>query len=285
MKYVLITPAKNEEEYIELTIKSVISQKNPPVEWIIVSDHSTDRTDEIVSNYSDRYEWIKLVRKEKNNSRHFASKVFAFNRGLEEIKTTDYDLIGNLDGDISFDSDFFSILIEKFEKDAQLGVAGAPFIEPGFKSYSHQFTDFNHVSGACQIFRKKCFEEIGGYVPIKGGGIDWTAVTTARMKGWNTRTYPEISYYHHRPIGTGNSSKLAARFKQGKKDYFLGGHPLWEILRSLFQMIHKPFVIGGLLLFGGYFWAFLSKTERPISRELIRFHQKEQLLRLRHIWR
>ncbi len=167
----------------------------------------------------------------------------------------------------------------KFASDPKLGVAGTPFVE-GDIAYDYRYTNIEHVSGACQMFRKKCFEEIGGYQPIKGGGIDWVAVTTARMKNWKTRTFTEKVCYHHRPMGTGNTKALAVYFKRGKKDYFLGGHPLWQIFRVFYQMKRHPYVFGGLCLGLGYFWAFLTRVERAVSPELMQFHRHEQMQRL-----
>ncbi len=283
LSYVLITPARNEEAYIENTIQSVIAQTALPQKWVIVSDGSTDRTDEIVKRYESQYDWITLVRMPEHRDRQFAAKVHCFNAGYAQLKDLSYDIIGSLDADISFETDYFAFLLEKFERLPRLGVAGTPFVEKG-THYDYRFTNIEHVSGACQLFRRACFEEIGGYVPIKGGGIDWTAVTTARMKGWMTRTFTEKTCLHHRNMGTGNSSQLMTWFKHGRKDYFLGGHPLWEMFRSLYQMTKRPYVIGGALLLSGYTWAFLSRSERPISDELMEFHRKEQMVRLKDMF-
>ncbi len=283
LSYVLISPARNEEEYVERTIHSVISQTVLPKRWIIVSDGSTDRTDEIVRQYMSRYDWIGLRRMPEHRDRQFAAKVHCFNAGYAQLKDMTYDIIGSLDADISFDKDYFAFLLEKFEGLPRLGVAGTPFVEQG-THYDYRFTNIEHVSGACQLFRRACFEEIGGYVPIRGGGIDWAAVTTARMKGWMTRTFTEKTCLHHRNMGTGNSSQLMTWFKHGRKDYFLGGHPLWEMFRSLYQMTKRPYVIGGALLMSGYTWAFMSRAERPISDELMEFHRKEQMVRLKDMF-
>lgn len=280
LSYVLITPARNEDRFIEQTIQSVIAQTIRPLKWIIISDGSTDRTDEIVKKYADTHSWINLARMPDHRDRQFAAKVACFNVGFSLLQKMDYDIIGNLDADITFDRDYFSFLLAKFAADAGLGVAGTPFAE-GSVSYDYRFTNIEHVSGACQLFRRKCFEEIGGYVPIKGGGIDWVAVTTARMMGWKTRTFVEKTCRHHRPMGTGNSGSMQALLKHGRKDYFLGGHPVWQTFRACFQMTRKPYVLGGLLLFMGYWWAFLCRVERPVSIELIRFHRSEQLTRLK----
>ncbi|MFH2044613.1 MAG: glycosyltransferase family 2 protein [Pseudomonadota bacterium] len=278
--YVLITPARNEEANIERVITSVIKQTVLPVKWVIVSDGSTDRTDEIVEKYIKENPWIELLRMPEHADRQFAAKVHCFNAGYNKVKTLNYDIIANLDADISFEKDYFEFLISKFNENTKLGVVGTPFVENGLH-YDYRFTNIEHVSGACQLFRRECFEEIGGYIPIKSGGIDWVAVTTARMKGWKTRTFTEKVCYHHRKMGTGNTSALLTWFRQGQKDYFWGNHPFWEIFRASYQMIKKPFIIGGSFLFFGFAWASLKRIKRPISEELMKFIRCEQMNRLK----
>ncbi|MGB5156747.1 MAG: glycosyltransferase family 2 protein [Desulfobacterales bacterium] len=278
--YILITPARNEEANIERVISSVINQTVLPIKWVIVSDGSTDRTDAIVNKYIEKHPWIELLRMPEHTDRQFAAKVNCFNTGYNIVKKLDFNIIVNLDADISFENDYFEFLLSKFEEDQSIGVAGTPFVENG-KHYDYRFTNIEHVSGACQLFRKRCFEDIGGYLPIKGGGIDWVAVTTARMKGWKTRTFTEKVCYHHRMMGTGNTSAFLTWFRQGQKDYFLGNHPFWEIFRSFYQMSKKPFIISGSLLLFGFLWASLKRVKRPISTELIQFIRSEQMIRLK----
>jgi len=168
LSYVLITPARN-EAFIEKTIKSVISQTVLPKKWIIVSDGSTDRTDEFVKIYLEENVWIELLRMPEHRDRQFAAKVHCFNAGYEMVKDVKYDVIGNLDADISFEEDYFEFLLNKFGEIPQLGVAGTPFVEveESGQVYNYSFTNIEHVSGACQMFRRECFEAIGGYIPIK----------------------------------------------------------------------------------------------------------------------
>lgn len=278
--YVLVTPARNEEDYIEDTIRSVISQTVLPLKWIVVSDGSTDRTDEIVRDYLPRHPWMELARMPERRTRDFAGKATCFHVGYRKVKDLRYGIIGNLDADISFEKDYFEYLLDQFREMPDLGVAGTPFVEGTFQ-YDYNYVSIEHVSGPAQLFRRECFEEIGGYVPIKGGGIDLVAVTTARMKGWKTRTFTERKSVHHRPMGTGSGSVLEARFRFGKQDYYLGGHPLWEIFRCVNQMRYKPYVLGGLGLMSGYLWAYLNRVERPVPPEFVRFRRKEQMERLR----
>lgn len=280
MRYVLITPARNEEANISKTIESVISQTTLPKKWVIVSDGSTDRTDEIVKGYLSANSWIEFVRMPEHRDRHFAAKVECFNAGYEKLQGLNFDIIGNLDADISFDKEYFESLLGRFADDSKLGVAGSPFVEDG-KQYDYRFTNIEHVSGACQLFRRKCFEEIDGYVPIKGGGIDWVAVTTARMKGWKTRTFTDKTCLHHRKMGTGNTSPMLTWFKQGRKDYFFGNHPLWEMVRTLYQTTKRPYIVGGLFLLCGYAWTGFKRETRPISNDLMKFIRSEQMSRLK----
>jgi glycosyltransferase involved in cell wall biosynthesis len=283
LEYVLITPARNEEEFIEATIQSVIAQTVLPKRWVIVSDGSTDRTDLIVQKYMSGRDWMELVHLPERQERSFAAKVRVFNAGYTRVEPLSFDVIGNLDADITFDKDYFAFLLEKFAAMPALGVAGTHYIEGGFHSYRDSYINVAHVNGGVQLFRRACFENVGGYVPIKGGGIDWVAVTTARMRGWTTYSFGERTFNHHRKIGTAESNELMSLFTYGKKDYALGGHPFWEIARGTFQMAKRPYIVGGLLVLFGYFWCWITRYQRPVSDELMRFHRKEQLERLKQL--
>jgi poly-beta-1,6-N-acetyl-D-glucosamine synthase len=281
LRYVLITPARNEAQFVELTIKSVVAQKVHPIKWVIVSDGSTDGTDDIVRKYSAERPWIELVRMPERKERNFAGKVFAFNAGYARLKDLEYDAIASMDADISFDSEYFSFLLGKLAEDPRLGLVGTPFQNELRQTYDYRFTSIEHVSGACQLFRRDCFEDIGGYVPLKAGGIDLAAVTAARMKGWKTRTFVEKVCLHHRELGTAVGGGLGERYRQGVKDYAFGGHPVWELFRFVYQMTRPPILLGGLALGAGYFWAMIRRMERPISSEMAAFRKQEQLQRLK----
>jgi glycosyltransferase involved in cell wall biosynthesis len=289
LRLVLITPARNEEAFIGGTIESVVAQTVRPIRWVIVSDGSTDRTDEIVRSFAEKHPWIELLRMPDRRDRQFAAKASAFNAGFQRLKDLDFDVVGNLDADITLGPDYFEFLLGRFAAIPQLGVAGTPFVEdasrPGTHTYAHDSANLDHVSGACQLFRRACFEAVGGYIPIKGGAIDWIAVTTARMKGWKTRTFLERTSFHHRKIGTGgNESQLAARFHYGRKAYYVGGHPGWEILRGVFQMRSKPRILGGLWFISGFVWSAITRVPRPVSKELMAFHRQEQMARLKKLF-
>ncbi len=282
--YVLITPARNEEKFIKKTIQSMIRQTALPLRWVIVNDGSTDATAGIVRRFLADHPWMELVDLPARNERNFAGKVYAFNEGLACIRELNYNFVGNLDADISFEPDHFDFLVRKLCENPQLGVAGTAYTqENDWDSTRDSFEGETSVHGACQLFRRECFEEIGGYVANRAGGIDWIAVTTARMKGWQTRNFREKRYHHYRKMGTAQRSPVGAMYDYGKKDYFLGGSPLWELFRAAYQLTKKPLLFGGLALFCGYCVEALRRSERPVSRELVRFHRQEQAKKLRMI--
>lgn len=280
LSYVLITPARNEAELIELTIQSMLAQTLIPLKWIIVSDGSTDGTDEIVRRYADGHHWIELIRMPERKERHFAGKVDAFNAGYARVKELDFDVVGNLDADTSFEPDHFQFLMEKMQEHPELGVAGAPFREGSFQ-YDYRYQNIENVWGGCQLFRRACYEAIGGYMPLKGGCIDHVAVVSARFRGWKTRTFPDRVCLHHRKMGTAEQSQLKAKFRLGQKDHSVGNHPLWQLFRSLYQMTKRPILIGGAVLGAGYVWTMMRGTKVPLSRELVTFIRREQMKRLR----
>ncbi|MGC1871362.1 MAG: glycosyltransferase family 2 protein [Acidobacteriaceae bacterium] len=282
--YVLVTPARNEARSIEGTIQSVVAQTVRPLKWVIVSDGSTDGTDDIVKRYVAQHEWIELIRMPERTERHFAGKVYAFNSGLARVKDIPYEVVVSLDADITFDSEYFSFLLAKIAADPRLGLVGTPFRELSNETYDYRFVSIEHVSGACQVFRRECFEAIGGYTPVKGGSIDRIAVISARMKGWKTRTFTEKFCFHHREMGTAQGGTIQARVKFGAKDYAIGNHPAWELFRSIYQVTRRPFVVGGLALGAGYIWASMRREARPVSREFVAFHRQEQMHRLSRVF-
>jgi glycosyltransferase involved in cell wall biosynthesis len=283
MKYILITPARNEAAFIEKTLDSMLTQTTLPERWVIVDDGSTDRTAEIVKPYAVRCPWIELVQRPPHLDRSFAGKVQAFNAGLERVRHLEYEVIGNLDADLSFDPDYLDFLIRKFSEDPTLGVAGTPFTEDGgYDTAKDSFEGENYVAGGCQLFRRKCFEEIGGYVPNPAGGVDWIAVMAARMKGWKVRSFAEKRFHHYRTLGTAQRGTFGANFDYGERAYYLGGSPIWHFFRVAYRLPRKP--IGSIALLFGYCWAALRRIQRPVSREMIRFHRREQMKRLRAIF-
>ncbi len=281
--YVLITPAYNEESYIEKTIQSVISQTRLPNKWVIVSDGSTDGTDDIVKKYINQYSFIEIIRTTDHNECSFGSKALAIGIAFQRLKDVKYDFIGILDADITFASDYYQNVLMKFGENtsARLGIAGGMIAELWNGRFTILDYNVNSVAGAVQLFRRRCFEEIGGYRPLKLGGIDALAEIMSRMHGWDVKSFKDIIAYHHRRIGTTRGSLARSKFKYGLKDYSIGTHPLFMFLKCINRFQQKPYVVGGILTLIGFIWAWIRREPKAVSEEIVRFVRDEQINRIK----
>ncbi len=274
--YVLITPARNEEKCIENTIQSVISQTVLPLRWIIVSDGSTDKTDNIVERYLNDNSFIVLLRRKGDVLRNFSSQVFAFNTGYEKLQGLNYDYIGNLDADVSFQPYYYETVMKRFFVNPHLGIAGGYIYEEKKGQFRSRAGNRTYsVAHAVQLFRKNCFEDVGGYVPLKYGGSDWHAQVMAILRGWKVQAFTDLPVYHHKPTLTAEGS-LKGGFRQGRMDYSLGSSPFFEILKCLSRISVKPYGIYSAYRFAGFLLGYLDREERPVSEDFMRCLRKKQ---------
>lgn len=286
--YVLATAAYNEEENIEKTIQSMLAQTELPQRWIIVSDGSVDKTDEIVQSYADKYEFIRFLRVTRPPGRSFRTKIMALQAGIQLLGDISFQFIGNLDADISIGPTYFADLIDKFARNPKLGIAGG-FVHEG-KDGEFQMRSSNRVysvAHAAQLVRRECYEAIGGYAVLEYGGEDWHAQTSARMLGWSAEAFPELPISHHRPTGTGDIL-VRHKFRQGRMDYSFGSDPIFETFKCLQRLGEKPLILGSFARLAGFFWSSILREARPVSPEFISFlraEQKQKTLSLLHMSR
>jgi glycosyltransferase involved in cell wall biosynthesis len=256
-----------------------------PKRWVIVSDGSTDHTDEIIKRYADKSDFIEYVRKDrKNGMANFASKVDAIKLGYEQLNNVSYDFIGHLDADLSFDGQYYERILEKFDRNPKLGIAGG-FICERYKGHfeSRPFNSTKSVAGGIQLFRHECYEGIGGFIPLAFGGEDWCAEITARMRGWEVEAFSELKVFHHKASFDARGY-LREHFRQGAVDFSVGSHPIFEVFKCFRRVKDKPFLLGALIRLSGFSWSYLSYNERPVPDELIRFLRAEQVRRLKCVF-
>jgi glycosyltransferase involved in cell wall biosynthesis len=278
--YALITPARNEGRHIGRLIRCVVAQTVRPVKWVIVSDGSTDDTEEIVRSHQRHDPFIDLVRKESGEGRDFRSKVGAVELGLSRLRELDYRFIGNLDADASFEPDYYETVLGHFHRDPQLGIAAGATVDVMDGARRPTLSSGDSVGGIAQFFRRECWEDIGGYRPLKLGGEDSAAEIMARMKGWKVRKLPGLEVRHHRQMGTGSWGGWNRRFYQGRHFYSLGHHPLFFALKCLYRLGERPYVAGSVLLWAGYAYGFFKKERARTPPELVQFLQAEQMKKL-----
>jgi poly-beta-1,6-N-acetyl-D-glucosamine synthase len=278
--YVLVTAAYNETAHIEKTLSSVVLQTILPAKWIIVSDGSTDGTDDIVNKYAGQYSFMELLRICESHPRNFAAQVHAINRGINQLSRFDYEFIGNLDADLSFAPTYFEQLLDRFHADPRLGLGGGFICEEQDGEFQSRFANSTaSVAHAVQLFRRQCFEDVGAYVPLRYGGSDCHAEVSARMKGWRVCSFPELPVYHHRPSASAGGL-LRGWFRQGRMDFSMGSHPGFELAKLARRLGARPALLGASCRLAGFLWSWSRREPRLVSQSFIDFLRKEQVERL-----
>ncbi len=280
-KYILLTAARDEEDYIEKCLRSVLNQTVLPREWVIVDDASRDATYKIVELFARKAPFINLLSVKNASVRNFGSKALAINFAYENLRTKNHEYVGVLDADVSFQPDYYEKVFLEFGNNPELGIGGGREID--FSNGMYIPTSNSRlwsVSGPVQLFRRQCFEQIGGYMQLPRGGVDAVAEVMARMNGWRVQTFENVEYLHHRAACSGNQSILAANFRIGIREYAYGTHPLFEIGKSMSRIKNRPFIIGALVRLAGYIYACLSNQTVDIPEAVLKYTRKEQMKRL-----
>lgn len=281
--YVIVTPAFNEAGYIEETIQSVVRQSVLPCRWIIVDDGSEDDTPQIVQSAAAQHDWIVLMNRQRHDKdTYFASNVHAIMEGVKSVQLENYTYLAILDADITLPETYYETILSRMETDTQLGIASGIY-ENLIQGRLHKvLNDRRSTPKAIQVFRRQCFEEINGFVPLRYGGEDTCACFNARMRHWKTWSFPDIKVIHRRPTGMGNArSMLRARFNQGLCEYGLATHPLFVLAKSLRRCcLEPPYVLSGFARMAGYLKGAVSGQARQIPLDLVKYIRAEQLERL-----
>jgi glycosyltransferase involved in cell wall biosynthesis len=280
-KYVVITPAHNEQGYIKYAIQSILSQTLKPLRWVIVSDGSTDKTKDIVKDYIGKYEFIKLINLERDGGHNFGRKSIAFKRGLSELHDIEYDYIGNLDADIYLEPGYYENVLQKFYEDKKLGIAGGIVYTKVGNSFSTFDETLDSVGGAVQLFRRPCFEAVGGLVPLEYGGEDAAAEIKAKMLGWKVRKYPEQKVFEQRRTGSAGLSLLGSKVREGQRFYSLGYDALFYLVRCIYRLKDRPYIIGSIAALYGFFGSIIRCKPILLPPQVVTHLRSEQRQRLK----
>ena len=278
-QYVVITPVRNEEKYIDKTLQSVIDQTIMPMQWIIVNDGSSDRTREIVEERIRSHDWITLV---NMSDRGFSAVgkgiVESFHAGFKSIKRPDdWEYIAKLDGDLSMDEKYFENLIFRFEENEKLGIAGGTcFCEENGTMHEEKTPTF-HPIAAARLYRRRCFEEIGGLSACNAW--DTIDLLRARTKGWETRRFPDSRIIHYR-IMSSRQGLWEGKKRTGRNLYLTGYSVLFLLARSIYRLFKKPYIIESAGVMYGYFKAMFKSEPLAVTPEEKAFLRREQRQRL-----
>lgn len=280
-RYILLTAAKNEESYIGGAIQSVFRQSVLPVAWYIMDDGSTDRTAEIVRSYARKYPSIQLNSIGAESPRSFGAKDRAINFAYQSAKNLQFDFIGIQDADIAPErSDYYEALLGHFESNRRLGIAGGYIYERQAGVWRcRPGNSHDSVAGGIQMFRRACFDQIGGYTPLHHGGEDWLAQLDAKMAAWEVLACPDLHVQHYRPTSSAGGI-WRGLFRQGLMDASFGSHPLFEVFKCCRRITAPPILAGSLVRLYGYFLWKITMCKPVISKDKVAFLRKEQTVKL-----
>lgn len=280
IQYAVVSPVRNEEKYISLTISSVVAQTIKPARWIIVNDGSTDKTGQIAEEAARSHSWIQVIdRPDRGFRKAGGGVVDAFYEGYRLIESKPWDFLVKLDGDLSFEASYFEECFKHFEENPRLGIAGGTIcsnIGDVIEAESKVDPRF-HVRGATKIYRRECWQEVGGL--IHAPGWDTLDEVKANMLGWITCTLPDINVIHHRPAGAAYGA-WNDRVKGGLANYIAGYHPLFMLLKGVRRMLEKPYFIGGCGLLFGFVKGYLTRVPQVEDKALIKYFRAQQMNRL-----
>jgi glycosyltransferase involved in cell wall biosynthesis len=281
-KYVLMTAAKDEADFIGLVIESVAKQTLKPIQYVIVDDGSKDSTEAIIRQWVAKTDFVRLKTKAQTGARNFGSKVVALKAAQEEIQGLDFEFIGCLDADITLPPDYYESIIRRMRENPKLGIASGLCLQKSGGDWIRIMTNRRHVPGAMQFFRRACFEQIGGYERVTVAGVDSLAEIKARMRGWETRSFEDIFAYHHKPIGSATGGKLKTAYRRGMTDYLLGKHPLYVLAKCVRRVAARPYFADSAAHLSGFFSLWLKRKPMDVSPEVCRYVRHEGLQALKH---
>jgi biofilm PGA synthesis N-glycosyltransferase PgaC len=278
MRYVVVTPVRDEEEYLPLAIASMVAQTILPRQWVLVNDGSKDATARIINNAASRYPWIKAVHRSDRGYRKWGAGIIeAFYSGYNVLDCDDWDFMSKLDGDLSFEPDYFERTFGKFRDDAKLGIGGGVLYHTENGQRVLETHPKFHVRGGVKIYRRACWDAIGGL--WVGPGSDTVDEVKANMLGWTTSSFFDIHMTHHRFTGA-SWGRWGGLVKDGKIDYVSGYHPLFLAAKSIKRLARRPYILGSYALVYGYISAYLERIPRVDDPAVIRYLRQQQLARL-----
>ncbi len=278
VKYVVITPVRDEERHVAATVRSVAAQTIPPAEWIIVDDGSSDRTGDILDQYAAQFPWIRVVHRPNRGFRKSGGGVIeAFYDGYSALRHDDWEFVVKLDGDLTLSPDYFEKCFEHFNEQPKLGIGGGAICHEVDGELKVEANPKFHVRGATKIYRRACWEAIGGLWPAPG----WDTIDEAKanMLGWNSDSFGELRLVHHRLTGSADGL-LRDRMKHGLACYVSGYHPLFLAVSCLYRIVQKPYFIGSFAICYGFVKGYVDHVPRVNDTRLIGYLRAQQLRRL-----
>jgi biofilm PGA synthesis N-glycosyltransferase PgaC len=280
-RYVLVTAAKDEEACIEEVIQLIIRQTVLPLAWIIIDDGSSDHTAKIIARFAAEFPFIRLHSSVSCGGRNFGSQYKAIQAAYELVRPLEFELVGVQDADQAPEqAEYYESLMGEFQRNPQLGMASGFVYERPQGMWECRPSNSQDSTAGSTMFRRTCFEQIGGYTPLSHGGSDWLAQIDAKILGWEILIRPDLHILHYRPTSSADGI-WRGKFREGLMDASFGSHPAFEFLKCCRRATSYPFLLGSFVRFGGYLWWNLVVRKPILPDEKVAFLRKEQLAKIR----
>ncbi len=279
MSYAIVSPCRNEADFMKHTLDSVIAQSVVPDLWVIVDDGSTDSTPQILANYAKQHSFIKIVTRTNRGHRSVGPGVIeAFYEGFQTLNMSEFDFVCKLDLDLIMPKRYFETLINRMKANSRLGnCSGKPyFIDKETGNLISEGCGDENAIGASKFYRRECFEEIGGFVrQVMWDGIDGHK---CRQLGWIAESWdePDLRFTHLRPMGSSQQNIFVGRVRHGFGQYFMGTSFIYMLASAFFRMTRRPYVIGGLAMLWGYTKSWIQRVPKFEDKELSAFIRRYQ---------
>lgn len=282
-QYVLLTAAKDEEACIGEVIQSVLNQTVRPLAWFIMDDGSTDQTASIVRQFAVEHPFIRLQSASARGGRNFGSQYKAIIAAYDLAKSLEFDFVAIQDADQApAQPNYYQSILEEFQKNPRLGLASGFVYERPNGIWECRKDNSKDSVAASVVFRRSCFDQIGGYTPLYYGGSDWLIQLEAKMAGWKILTRPELHIHHYR-LTSSAGGIWRGKFRAGMMDASFGSGFIFEFFKCCRRATTRPFLFGSVVRFSGYLWWKLAGRKPLIAQEKVTFLKKEQTAKLREI--
>ena len=275
MRFYIIIPAHNEQDFIGSTLESIVNQTHLPSKVVVVNDNSSDNTAKIINAYTSKYNWISTLTTSSSDEHIPGAKVVnAFNKGFETLDDN-FDIICKFDADIILPENYLQRLSEMFYKDKNVGIAGGlAYVKENDQWVYENISNKNHVRGPFKAYRKACFKVIGGLKPSIGW--DTVDILLARYNNWDVETDPHLKVKHLKP--TGDNYDDASKLLQGEALYKMR----YGIIITVFSALKMAYKKRSVSVFTNYIIGYFRASERIVTEAERKFIRR---LRWKGIWR